>query len=213
MVMMAPVSGGRGEMGQGVTIRLRELVMRTAHAGAVRRLGIGLTAAAVAVAAMPARAREPEPHHRTHYIIRRGRRFAVPPSRSRVFRGVVVLRPYGNWYAGYGLYRTDRDAYKWLGFAAITMPLLNALTEPQQRALEEAQIRATTAPIGERIVWTNGTANGSVTAVREGTSTSGRYCREFQQQVIAAGRMQEVYGTACRRPDGSWEVISTGNGP
>ena len=189
--------------------------MRTARTGVARRPGIGLAAAVLAAAAMPlqARTREPEPHHRTHYVIRRGRPFAVPRSRARLYHGVAVLRPYGHWYAGYGFYRTDRAAYKWLAFTAITMPLLNTLSEPQQRALEEAQIRAATAPVGERIVWSNGTANGSVTAIRDGTSTSGRYCREFRQQVIAARRMQQAYGTACRRRGGTWEVIATGNSP
>jgi len=38
----------------------------------------------------------------------------------------------------------------------------------------------------------------------------GRYCREFLQEVVIGGRKEQAYGTACRQPDGSWEVISTG---
>jgi len=42
------------------------------------------------------------------------------------------------------------------------------------------------------------------------TSTTGRYCREFQQEVKIGGVKERAYGTACRNPDGSWEVVSTG---
>ncbi|MFQ5894851.1 MAG: RT0821/Lpp0805 family surface protein [Nitrospinota bacterium] len=34
----------------------------------------------------------------------------------------------------------------------------------------------------------------------------GRYCREFQQTVTIGGRTERAYGTACRRPDGSWRI-------
>ena len=47
---------------------------------------------------------------------------------------------------------------------------------------------------------------GSVTPTREGTSASGRYCREFQHTIYVDGEQQQAYGTACRQPDGSWEV-------
>lgn len=35
----------------------------------------------------------------------------------------------------------------------------------------------------------------------------GEYCREYQQTVVIGGKEQEAYGTACRRPDGSWEIV------
>ena len=34
------------------------------------------------------------------------------------------------------------------------------------------------------------------------------YCREYQKQVLVAGQWQEAYGTACRRPDGAWEIMN-----
>jgi surface antigen len=37
---------------------------------------------------------------------------------------------------------------------------------------------------------------------------SGRECRDFRMFADIDGRAQEVTGTACRRPDGSWEQIS-----
>jgi hypothetical protein len=126
----------------------------------------------------------------------------------RWHRDVVIIRPHGHWYPGYAHYYHDDDAYKWLAFTAITLAILDFLNEEQQRAHEAAQIAATTAPIGERIIWSEGGASGAVIATQEGTSTAGRYCREFLQEVSIGGRTEQAYGTACRNPDGSWEVIS-----
>jgi len=131
--------------------------------------------------------------------------------RYRSYRGVYVYRPYGRCYAGYGWYRYDDDAYKWLAFTAITLKLLDNFNEAQQRQHEAAQVRATTAPIGETIEWSDGNASGAVTAVREGTSSAGRYCREFRQEVHIGGKIEQAYGTACRQPDGSWQMVSSGS--
>jgi surface antigen len=35
-----------------------------------------------------------------------------------------------------------------------------------------------------------------------------RYCREYRTSAIIGGKQQQVYGTACRRPDGSWKAVS-----
>jgi len=35
---------------------------------------------------------------------------------------------------------------------------------------------------------------------------SGGYCREFTQSVQIANESQEMYGTACRQPDGTWKI-------
>ena len=134
---------------------------------------------------------------------------SVPRHRIRNFRGIVVVRPYGPWYPGYGFYRTDEEAYRWLGLTAITLVLLDQLNESQERALEAAQIQATTAPIGQTIAWNAADASGSVVALREGYANRGAYCREFQQSVTIAGRQEEVYGAACKQPDGAWQVVAT----
>jgi hypothetical protein len=144
--------------------------------------------------------------------IQRGRQVVVVPApRIRHYRDVVVVRPHGHLYQGYGHYRTDDDAYKWLSFTAITLKVLDVLNEAQERAHEAAQVQAASAPIGERVIWNEGGATGSVTAVREGTSTLGRYCREFQQTVTVGGHNEQAYGTACQQPDGAWEIVSTGD--
>lgn len=37
-------------------------------------------------------------------------------------------------------------------------------------------------------------------------NADGRYCREFQQTITVDGEEVKGYGTACRQPDGSWEI-------
>jgi surface antigen len=77
------------------------------------------------------------------------------------------------------------------------------------RVHADAAVRqAHTAPIGETIVWKNPQSgnSGTVTPSREGTSTTGRYCREFQQTITVGGKTQQGYGIACRQPDGSWRI-------
>ena len=74
---------------------------------------------------------------------------------------------------------------------------------------DEAVGRAYSAPIGETITWRNPDSgnHGTVTPTREGTSSSGRYCREFQQSITVGGETQQGYGIACREPDGSWRIL------
>ena len=142
--------------------------------------------------------------------VRRGPVVVVPNNRWRYYNNVRIYRPYGPWYYGYGPYYNDNQAAKWLALTAITFAVLNQLNESQERALEEAQIKATTAPVGEAITWSDGGASGTVTTIRQGTSTSGRECREFQQTATVGGQSGSGTGTACLQADGHWEIVSTG---
>jgi surface antigen len=86
-----------------------------------------------------------------------------------------------------------------------------SLDTADRMALQQAQSRAHYAPINEPIAWSNPDSgnHGYITPVREGRQqTSGHYCREYQTSVVIDGRQQSAYGTACRQPDGSWEVVS-----
>jgi surface antigen len=85
----------------------------------------------------------------------------------------------------------------------------HSLDEADRAAVERAQTQAYTAPVGEPISWNNPDSghSGTIVAVRDGTSSSGRYCREYQQTIVVGGQKQSGYGTACRQPDGSWEVV------
>ncbi len=156
-------------------------------------------------------------YRKTHRRVQQARKFdyghrqrvkkviVVEPRRR--YRNVWVHRRHGHRYRGYGHYHHDDRAYQWLAFTAITLGVLDYMTAAQQRAHESAQITATSAPIGQTIRWNESGLKGNVTATREGTSSSGRYCREFRQAVTVGGKVEETYGTACRQPDGAWEII------
>lgn len=44
-----------------------------------------------------------------------------------------------------------------------------------------------------------------------GTASSAQaeeYCREYTKTVSIGGRAERAYGTACYKPDGSWEIVT-----
>ena len=71
-----------------------------------------------------------------------------------------------------------------------------------QRALERSRT-------GQTSSWRNPDSghSGTVTTTRT-FQNNGRYCREFTQTITVGGKTQKGYGTACRQPDGSWQIVS-----
>ena len=65
------------------------------------------------------------------------------------------------------------------------------------------------APDGSTITWDNPVRQTSyeVTPKASYRREDGRYCREFISSATVAGREQQVYGTACWQPDGSWQIV------
>ena len=93
--------------------------------------------------------------------------------------------------------------------ALIGSEIGRSMDEVDRIRAEQAYGEAQNAPLNQTIAWDNpNTGNyGTVTPIREGTQTStGQYCREFQQTVVIGGRQEDAYGTACRQPDGSWKI-------
>jgi len=78
----------------------------------------------------------------------------------------------------------------------------------QQYMQQTAQRTLETAPSGQTSSWVNPDSgnSGAVTPTRTYQSKDGRYCREYQQTVTVGGQQQQAYGTACRQPDGTWQV-------
>jgi surface antigen len=68
--------------------------------------------------------------------------------------------------------------------------------------------QAHSAPIGQTISWNNPQSghSGSYTPVNDGYSNTGNYCRQYKQVVEIDGRAQTGYGTACKNPDGTWQI-------
>ncbi len=48
----------------------------------------------------------------------------------------------------------------------------------------------------------------TLTPVKTYQTREGRYCREYVKTVTIGGEQQQVYGTACRQPDGSWVTVN-----
>ena len=78
----------------------------------------------------------------------------------------------------------------------------NFAQQTMQRSLETTRSGITSN-------WANPDSghSGTVTPTRTFQTADGRYCREFQGSVTIAGKTEQAYGNACRRPDGSWQII------
>lgn len=85
-----------------------------------------------------------------------------------------------------------------------------SLDSADQAAAMNAQSRAYQAPIGETVTWNNPNSgnHGTYTPTRDGYSSSGRYCREYQQTIVVGGRQETGFGQACQTPNGDWEIVS-----
>ncbi|MBE9558968.1 MAG: hypothetical protein IMF08_19070 [Proteobacteria bacterium] len=62
---------------------------------------------------------------------------------------------------------------------------------------------------GQPITWDNPSTGGSyqVTPGDAATDNQGRYCREYTSNANIDGQAQQVFGRACRQPDGSWQIV------
>jgi len=85
----------------------------------------------------------------------------------------------------------------------------NALDQKdKQMAQQAAQQAFEYARTDEASTWRNPDSgnSGSITPTRTYQTSSGQYCREYQQDIVVGGETQKSYGTACRQPDGSWRI-------
>lgn len=73
-----------------------------------------------------------------------------------------------------------------------------------------AQNTLENSPSGVPGEWRNPDSGnyGSVTPQPAYQTASGQYCREYQTTVVVGGESQQGYGTACRQPDGSWQIAN-----
>lgn len=85
-----------------------------------------------------------------------------------------------------------------------------SLDRADQQAMVQAQQQAHAAPVGQQINWNNPDSgnSGTITPLRDGTSSGGAYCREYQTTVTVGGKTEDAFGTACQQPDGSWKIVS-----
>ncbi len=89
-----------------------------------------------------------------------------------------------------------------LAGASIAQSMDTADNECMRKALDGA-------PDQREVPWRNPDANAQykVTPVKSYENRAGRYCREYITEAVIGGRTEKVYGTACRQPDGAWELM------
>ncbi len=80
----------------------------------------------------------------------------------------------------------------------------------RELAIKTAQVSLERAPTGTTSTWVNpdSGAQGTFSPTRTYQQSNGQYCREYQQDIIVGGKKHQSYGTACRMPDGSWQIQS-----
>lgn len=62
---------------------------------------------------------------------------------------------------------------------------------------------------GQPAYWRNNKTDATyrVTPVKNVTVQGNKYCREYRTTADIGGKQQQMYGTACRQPDGSWKAV------
>jgi surface antigen len=65
------------------------------------------------------------------------------------------------------------------------------------------------APPQHVVAWSNPDGGHYRVVPLEGyEDRQGRICRDYRTTATIEGRQQQLYGTACRQPDGSWQRVS-----
>lgn len=66
------------------------------------------------------------------------------------------------------------------------------------------------AEAGQPIAWNDPDGDRYRVVPQQVVETSaGAYCREYTATSVIGGRERETWGTACRRPDGSWQIVDS----
>lgn len=84
----------------------------------------------------------------------------------------------------------------------LAVPEEQAMTDTIQYALENN-------PSKQAAEWVNPDTgrSGAAVPVRTFENAQGQPCREFITTIIIGDREEQGYGTACRQPDGSWQLV------
>jgi len=82
------------------------------------------------------------------------------------------------------------------------------------RSMDQIDVRCTGyvlegAPDHQKVVWNNPETGYKYAVIPTRTyMRDDRYCREYNSRAVIGGRSEDVYGTACRNPDGSWQIMN-----
>jgi surface antigen len=64
------------------------------------------------------------------------------------------------------------------------------------------------APDRQQIHWESPRGEDYAVVPLRTYQDNGTYCREYQTAATIGGKVQHVYGTACRQPDGAWKIVN-----
>ena len=80
----------------------------------------------------------------------------------------------------------------------------------QQYHYDTTQSALESQKTGQASTWSNPDTghSGTITPTKTYTSADGMPCRDFNQTIYVDGKYEEVKGSACRQPDGTWKPVS-----
>lgn len=93
-------------------------------------------------------------------------------------------------------------------FGALVGGLIGrAMDQADQHCVGQVLEQART---NQTVTWAGAQPNESYTVepTRTWTHEDGRPCREYTTTAVIDGQASQAYGTACRNPDGSWQIVN-----
>jgi surface antigen len=128
----------------------------------------------------------------------------------------AVLGSVGGAVVGGGIAAVAGASSGWIVAATLAGGLLGGAighhldSKDKQLAAEAAARAFESNRTGQASSWKNPDSgnSGKITPTKTYQAGSGQYCREYRQEIIVGGEKQQAYGTACRQPDGSWQIQS-----
>jgi surface antigen len=128
----------------------------------------------------------------------------------------AVLGSLGGAAAGAGIAAVAGASSGWIVAAGLAGGLLGGAighrldNKDKQMAAQAAANAFESNRTGQAAAWKNPDSgnSGTITPTKTYQAAGGQYCREYRQEIIVGGEKQQAYGTACRQPDGSWQIQS-----
>jgi surface antigen len=94
--------------------------------------------------------------------------------------------------------------------AVSTIAVIKSMDDADQAYMTDHFNHAMESAVtGQSVNWTNPSSGYQVqvSPTRTFQQANSTYCREFTQSVIAKSDPSTTHGTACRQPDGSWQIV------
>lgn len=127
----------------------------------------------------------------------------------------TVLGGIGGGIAGNSIGKGQGRTVATIGGALLGSMIGNSVGESLDRAdmqylnsSTQGALEGTTTGTTSKWINPDSGNSGTVTPTKTFQNNSGQYCREFSQTIVVGGNKQNAFGTACRQPDGSWQIVN-----